>query len=46
MILTQLEEFRQAIYDGLGKARDAVFDRHGCSVDQPNDPIICQPISK
>ncbi|MDR9897074.1 transposase [Aetokthonos hydrillicola Thurmond2011] len=26
MILTQLEEFRQAIYGGLGKARDAVFD--------------------
>jgi hypothetical protein len=26
MILTQLEKFRQGIYDSLGKARDAVFE--------------------
>ncbi|MHC5716676.1 hypothetical protein [Nostoc sp.] len=26
MILTQLEEFRQAIYDCLGKVKDAVFE--------------------
>ncbi len=26
MILTQLEEFRQTIYDYLGKAKDAVFE--------------------
>ncbi|MFM7447938.1 MAG: hypothetical protein ACKO24_04995 [Leptolyngbyaceae cyanobacterium] len=26
MILTQLQEFRQAIYHCLGKARDAVFE--------------------
>ncbi len=26
MILTQLEKFRQAIYDSLGKAKDAVFE--------------------
>jgi hypothetical protein len=26
MIRTQLQDFRQAIYDCLGKARDAVFD--------------------
>jgi hypothetical protein len=26
MILTQLEKFRQALYDCLGKAKDAVFE--------------------
>ena len=26
MILKQLQQFRQALYDSLGKARDAVFD--------------------
>jgi hypothetical protein len=35
MILTQLEEFRQAIYDGLGKARDAVFEMMDAVLTSP-----------
>ncbi|WP_459195376.1 NF041680 family putative transposase [Nostoc sp. FACHB-892] len=36
MILTQLEEFRQAIYDSLGKARDAVFDLMDAVLTSPS----------
>jgi hypothetical protein len=36
MILTQLEEFRQAIYDCLGKARDAVFDLMDAVLTSPS----------
>ncbi|WP_334763966.1 hypothetical protein [Nostoc sp.] len=36
MILTQLEEFRQAIYDNLGKVRDAVFDLMDAVLTSPS----------
>jgi len=36
MILTQLEEFRQAIYDSLGKARDAVFELMDAVLTSPS----------
>ncbi|MDF5723238.1 MAG: hypothetical protein PUP91_22745 [Rhizonema sp. PD37] len=38
IILTQLEEFRQAIYDCLGKARDAVFDLMDAVLTSPTIP--------
>ncbi|MBE8992297.1 transposase [Nostoc sp. LEGE 12450] len=36
MILTQLEEFRQAIYDCLGKAKDAVFELMDAVLTSPS----------
>ncbi|MHC0068557.1 hypothetical protein ACWATR_37795 [Nostoc sp. UIC 10890] len=36
MILTQLEEFRQAIYDCLGKAKDAVFELMDAILTSPS----------
>ncbi|WP_375492427.1 hypothetical protein [uncultured Nostoc sp.] len=36
MILTQLEEFRQAIYDSLGFARDAVFELMDAVLTSPS----------
>lgn len=36
MILTQLEEFRQAIYDSLGKAKDAVFELMDAVLTSPS----------
>jgi hypothetical protein len=41
MILTQLEEFRQAIYDCLGKAKDAVFELMD-AVSKTHQLTICQ----
>jgi hypothetical protein len=38
MILTQLEEFRQAIYDCLGKAKDAVFELMDAVLTSPSIP--------
>jgi hypothetical protein len=36
MILTQLEKFRQGIYDSLGKARDAVFELMDAVLTSPS----------
>jgi len=38
MILTQLEEFRQAVYDCLGKAKDAVFELMDAVLTSPSIP--------
>jgi hypothetical protein len=38
MILTQLEKFRQGIYDSLGKARDAVFELMDAVLTSPSIP--------
>lgn len=38
MILTQLEEFRQALYNCLGKARDAVFELMDAVLVSPSIP--------
>ncbi|MFM7449751.1 MAG: hypothetical protein ACKO24_14300 [Leptolyngbyaceae cyanobacterium] len=38
MILTQLQEFRQAIYHCLGKARDAVFELMDAVLVSPSIP--------
>jgi hypothetical protein len=38
MILTQLEKFRQSIYDSLGKARDAVFELMDAVLTSPSIP--------
>ncbi|WP_373529386.1 NF041680 family putative transposase [Nostoc sp.] len=38
MILTQLEKFRQAIYDSLGKAKDAVFELMDAVLTSPSIP--------
>ncbi|MEJ6487576.1 hypothetical protein N0Y54_41075 [Nostoc punctiforme UO1] len=38
MILTQLEKFRQAIYDCLGKAKDAVFELMDAVLTSPSIP--------
>ncbi|GEM_PF-2532528 len=38
MILTQLEKFRQAIYDSLGKAKDAVFELMDAILTSPSIP--------
>lgn len=46
MILTQLEEFRQTIYDCLGKAKDAVFELMDAVKTAPKHSIIRQPIRK
>jgi hypothetical protein len=36
MILTQLEKFRQGIYDSLGKDRDAVFELMDAVLTSPS----------
>jgi hypothetical protein len=36
IILTQLEKFRQGIYDSLGKARDAVFELMDAVLTSPS----------
>ncbi|QKQ77899.1 hypothetical protein FBB35_21600 [Nostoc sp. TCL240-02] len=36
MILTQLEKFRQAIYDSLGKVKDAVFELMDAVLTSPS----------
>ena len=38
MILTQLEKFRQGIYDSLGKDRDAVFELIDAVLTSPSIP--------
>jgi hypothetical protein len=38
MILTQLEKFRQAVYDSLGKAKDAVFELMDAVLTSPSIP--------
>ncbi|MDF5737803.1 MAG: hypothetical protein PUQ00_19650, partial [Nostoc sp. S13] len=38
MILTQLEKFRQAVYDCLGKAKDAVFELMDAVLTSPSIP--------
>nr|WP_052304578.1 hypothetical protein [Nostoc punctiforme] len=38
MILTQLEKFPQAIYDCLGKAKDAVFELMDAVLTSPSIP--------
>jgi DDE superfamily endonuclease len=38
MILTQLEKFRQAMYDCLGKAKDAVFELMDAVLTSPSIP--------
>lgn len=38
MILTQLQEFRQALYNCLGKARDAVFELMDAVLVSPSIP--------
>nr|WP_171843494.1 hypothetical protein [Nostoc sp. NIES-3756] len=38
MILTQLEKFRQVIYDSLGKAKDTVFELMNAVLTSPSIP--------
>lgn len=38
MILTQLEKFRRAVYDSLGKAKDAVFELMDAVLTSPSIP--------
>jgi hypothetical protein len=38
MIFKQLQQFRQALYDGLGKARDAIFDLMDAVLVSPSVP--------
>ena len=45
MILTQLEKFRQALYDCLGLAKDAVFELIDAVLTSPSIPSfvsLCQ----
>jgi hypothetical protein len=43
MLMTQLEKFRQAIYDCLGKAKDAVFKLMDAVLTSPSIPSFPKP---